>query len=263
MRLDGNGIPILSRTEIEVRTERLLDAFEPRCLTEPRATPLAAIADRLRTKHGAKFVFRADLGVRKGRQIRGCFDIQSRTIFIDKSLPEREPRFNFTLAHEIGHFVMHRNVDPIVLRGTTKRIEDNDRDLILDQLQSDNPRSWMEWQANKFASSLLLPRATVLNAVITKQKELGVTRSLGKIYLDRQAGNYRDFKELLDNLLFIYQASYAAIRIRLRELNILREAHLDPAAPPSGPEPIQTSLARAIGEWLPKIDKASKRRTNA
>ena len=252
VKLDPNGIPILSRTDIEVRTEGFIRAFEPRCLDEPRATPIAEISLRLMERHGATFIFGQDLGTVSGRKIRGCFHLPSKTIFIDKTLEEGGPRFNFTLAHEIGHFVMHRHVKRAVLGGNNRdKIEDNDRDLVLDQLQTDNPRTWLEWQANKFASSLLLPRSTLPNAVLMKQKELGINRNLGRLYLDRQAYSYRDYREVMEYLIFIYRVSASAIRIRLRELNILEEASLIPGFSPSGPEPIQAALRRIFDSWSP------------
>lgn len=102
-------------------------------------------------------------------------------------------------------------------------IQDDDRSLVLDQLECGNPRSWLEWQANKFASSLLLPRKTVPGFVLAKQKERGVVGNLGTLYLDRQSGNVEDFYAIVKEMEFIYQVSRSAIRIRLRELNILED----------------------------------------
>ena len=250
VKLDPNGIPILSRTDIEIRTEGFIRALAPSCLDEPRATPIASIALRLKEGYGATFLFGQDLGTTSGRKIRGCFHIPSKTIFIDKSLEEGGPRFNFTLAHEIGHFVMHQDVTPTVLAPNKRdKIEDNDRDLILDHSQTDNPRSWIEWQANKFASSLLLPRSTLPSALLTKQKELGINRNLGKLYLNRQqSSSFRDYRAVMDYLIFIYRVSASAIRIRLRELNILEDTSLDAEFSPrqrsSQPESIQDILKR-------------------
>ncbi len=155
---DNNGIPKLSRVDIEVRVEKnFLSHFAPECLEEARATPIASIAQRLQEDHGLKVNFLIDLGYRKGRKVRGSYNIESRMVSIDSSLEPGSPPFNFTLAHEIGHFVLHRHLTPEMLDKIDGQIiEDDDRALVLDQLQSDNPRSWLEWQANKFASSLLL-----------------------------------------------------------------------------------------------------------
>lgn len=253
---DNNGVPILSRSAIEVRTENLLRMLEPSCLDAPRYTPLEKIAGYLKQNYELKLFFEADLGVNNGRKIRGSYHIPSKAIYIDKSLKIGEPRFNFTLAHEIGHFVMHRNIRPTVLgdRGGST-IEDNDRDLVLDQLQTNNPRTWIEWQANSFASSLLLPRATVLSAVMKRQCELGISRNIGKVYLDRQAANYKNFKSIIDYLVEVYIVSKAAIRIRLRELNILEESSVVETVSSYGPEHISRPLSRFLDAFLSRINE--------
>jgi Zn-dependent peptidase ImmA (M78 family) len=248
VRLDSNGIPILSRAEIELRAERFLGFFDEECLKEPLSTPLRDMSRRLQDEFGLRFVFNAQLGKSpEGYGYRGRFHIRSRTILVDQSLPPGEPRFNFTLAHEMAHFVLHRNVKQSVL--TTEKdleISDTARDLVLDHLESDNPRTWLEWQANKFASSLLLPRFTTPKGVIQKQRELGIIRNVGTIFLDRQRRNYQDFREILRHLERVFNVSQAAIRIRLRELNLLIETELDDRREGSEPEPIRDVLGRAI-----------------
>lgn len=249
-KLDKNGIPILSRTEIEERAEKFLDFFDDRCLKEPSLTPLAVISTQLQEKYGVKFVFGQDLGMSsEGYKYQGRFHIPTTTIYVDSSLEYSGPRFNYTLAHEIGHFVLHRKISPLILKNDKNEINDTGRDLILDQVQSDNPRTWLEWQANKFASSLLLPRKTVPMAVINKQMELGINRQLGTVYLDRQKNNYVDFKEIMDELVLIYQTSKSAIRIRLRELNILVETKIEESFNGGGPEHVSSALSRIIGSW--------------
>lgn len=219
-RLDGNGVPILSHEGIELRTEKLLEVLAPKCLSEIVGTPIAAIAEGLTRERGLIIVPQANLGSIGGRKIRGCCDINTGTVYVDDCLEPGSHKFNFTLAHEIGHFLMHRKVLPSALNTDSgPLIKDIDRDLVLNQLESDNPRSLIEWQANKFASSLLLPRKTFPKAVIEAQKELGLSRNLGKVYLN--ARNDPDYKHLVDNLSLIYRVSVSVLRIRMQELNIL------------------------------------------
>jgi hypothetical protein len=59
---DENGIPILSRTEIEERAAVFLEFFDPECLKRPQLTPLGQICETLKTNHGVGFVFNVDLG---------------------------------------------------------------------------------------------------------------------------------------------------------------------------------------------------------
>lgn len=227
IKYDKNGIPILSRTDLEEKSEAFINFFNPTCLSgAPQATPLPSICERLQKDFDLKFHFNVDLGqTKEGYKYRGRFHIPSNSIFIDNSLEWNDPRFNFTLAHEIAHFVLHRKIDiKILTTEKDKEISDTNRQLILDQLNSDNPRDWIEWQANKFASSLLLPRLTVPGAVISKQKQEGVNRRLGTIFLDRQSDNIVYYKSIVDYLSKLYETSKASVKVRLKELNILIES---------------------------------------
>lgn len=226
IRYDSNGIPRLSRQELDAWAERFTLFFDKDALSQPQMTPIFTICDRLKEEHEVKFVFGADLGTSpEGYKYRGRFHIPTSTIYIDKSLEWDDPRFNFTLAHELAHFVLHRRINTDTLKtGHDKDISDTNRQLILDHVNSDNPRDWLEWQANKFASSFLLPRLTVPTAIVEKQLEIGVTRRVGTIYLDRQATNIEMYHKILEHLVKIYETSKTSIKLRLIELNILIEA---------------------------------------
>lgn len=73
--------------------------------------------------------------------ISGILDIKNFKIYVEES--HSQPRKNFTIAHELGHYCLHQDVsdtfeDKIFLRS-------NSIDLY-------------ESQANKFAAELLMPR---------------------------------------------------------------------------------------------------------
>lgn len=255
-KVDRNGIPVLSRTDIEEWAEQFVNYFGPKCTKAPQPTPLPTICQKLKDEHGVNFVFGIDLGNSpQGYKYRGRFHIPSTTIYIDKSLEWNDPRFNFTLAHELAHFVLHRKIETkILITEKEAEISDTNRQLILDQLQSDNPRDWIEWQANKFASSLLLPRHTIPQAVIKKQKDLGVNRRLGTIYFDRQSDNIIFYNSIMDYLVETYETSKASIRIRLRELNILFESAAGKKPESREVSHISESLANAF-KFLGEIKK--------
>jgi Zn-dependent peptidase ImmA (M78 family) len=223
IRYDNVGIPIISRDGIEVWAEKFISYFDKSCLDQPRPTPLGSICTSLRENYSVNFVFGADLGTTaEGYQYRGRFHIPSKTIYIDKSLEYGDRRFNFTLAHEIAHFVMHKNISLAALKIEGSEISDTKRNLILDHVHSENPREWLEWQANKFASSLLLPRLTLPAVVVDIQRKLGITR-LGKIYLDRQPTNISMYNTIISTLVELYETSKTSVKLRLKELGMLVE----------------------------------------
>lgn len=59
---------------------------------------------------------------------------------------ESEGRINFTIAHEFGHYLMHRNIHPDNFECTTTQTLDWDSKL-----------GQIEAEANKFAATLLMP----------------------------------------------------------------------------------------------------------
>jgi Zn-dependent peptidase ImmA (M78 family) len=241
---DKNGVPILNRTGIENWAENFVAYFDPRALATPMPATLDIITADLRENHSVTFIFDGDLGqTPKGHNLRGRFHVKQNTIYIDKSLDLGTHRFNFTLAHEIAHFVLHRKMNMAALKESS--FEDTDRELILDHVEGANLRSLVEWQANKFASSILLPRKTIKLAVIRKQKELGISRNIGTIHADDQHYNSRDWRDLLEFLVSTFNVSKTAIKIRLLELSILLEKDRYP--PGQGLESIQSIAQRAWG----------------
>lgn len=94
------------------------------------------------------------------------------TMVFDIKLSEdykQEGRFLFTLAHEIGHWILHRKhffIDE--QQNIFDLLEDESRDNFIICVKRNEsamlfvrkktPEEWIEWQADNFASSLLMPK---------------------------------------------------------------------------------------------------------
>lgn len=72
-------------------------------------------------------------------EVSGAIDHRQKTIFVNQE--ENVQRQRFTLAHEIGHAVLHGGSDEVDFR----------KDI-------DSPRTRKEIEANSFAANLLMPR---------------------------------------------------------------------------------------------------------
>ncbi len=70
--------------------------------------------------------------------VSGAVDYEQRTIWVNKSEPALRKRF--TIAHEIGHAVLHPQVDVVDYRSNFEK-----------------PKDRKEIEANKFAAELLMP----------------------------------------------------------------------------------------------------------
>jgi len=75
-----------------------------------------------------------------------------KNIVVDKFFYDKQPRrYRFTLAHELGHIVLHSEI--------LKSAKVNSIDAYLDFVNSitDDERRWTEWQADCFAGLVLVP----------------------------------------------------------------------------------------------------------
>ena len=80
----------------------------------------------------------------------------------------------------------------------------------------------MEWQANYFASSILLPRSMLLYKLIEVRKDLGLAWR-GTVYVDDQRCTGDDYRQTLIVLAEYFQVSKSVIEIRLHELSLITD----------------------------------------
>jgi Zn-dependent peptidase ImmA (M78 family) len=238
------GIPVLDAEDVEQLSGRFLSRVAPACLRGPRFAPLAEIMQAIQSKGLCTFSFDEDLGCTpEGYKYLGYFDIKRKHIAIDVSLSTEDPRFPFTVAHELGHFYMHGKIKPEALRSVRPdEIRDSTRDLVTHRIDAANPRSLLEWQANRFAAGILMPRLTVRDGLVEVQRARGIRRQLGLIWVDRQPSSNREYGATLTQLAAMYRVSRSVARYRLRELGLL---HFDAN---TMPRRISESLGDALGE---------------
>jgi hypothetical protein len=143
-------------------------------------------ADHLRTAHPAgrslpvqildlaEFDLGLDLvpvdGLREQLDIDALLMGHLRSILIDKRSfmsPRLEYRLRFSVAHEIGHLVLHRDIYAGLQHATAKEWFDYISAIPEDQY------GWVEWQAYEFAGRLLVPpeplRESFQSAIQTAQ----------------------------------------------------------------------------------------------
>ncbi len=174
------------------------------------------------------------------------------SIFVDESLdpeehPSQENRYRFTLAHEGGHWRLH---PPRILR-------DAPQTVFLGAAPAAEAICWPtqttrrgEWQANHYASCLLIPRPMIVAAWNDRfpdqqrrvlQPPTPVdhpcvdvargTASCGEA--DRLARDEQDLERFCRPLARRFDVSPIAMRIRLEKLGLLRRAVPNPRLPAS------------------------------
>jgi Zn-dependent peptidase ImmA (M78 family) len=130
----------------------------------------------------AKIAASVGLAIKEGNfgreDISGAFDRAAKTIYIASEEPYR--RKAFTIAHEIGHYILHKDKENEVFY----------RSDATAFLKSEKPPE--ETEADWFAASLLMPRDMV--------------------------NKYAPFTESLDKLATIFGVSKPAMFFRLKSL---------------------------------------------
>lgn len=158
--------------------------------------------------------------------ILGALYLADKLIEINESiLPDNDKRctgvFNFTLGHECGHYVMHAPL----LAANDKNVICRKKDESLD----------IEWQANFFASSLLMPRDPFIKAFRDRYPESfyrDAERLLIKCFADKKYCRKIQFKrkelsedtildEVFEGLAKQFAVSPRAAVIRLKYLGLL------------------------------------------
>lgn len=212
-------VPFIGQENIEHRVDGIFKFFG-RKLFSGHEVQLSEICNFLSDKMKTNFVFEEDLGCdHSGFEILGKFNLSPPQISVSNHLEKNSPRWRFTLAHEIGHFLYHRylyKVQPEMNRADTDSSISWGRDTRNNQLFR------LEWQANSFASSLLLPRDKIVLSVVDGLKECDISRfTQGVIYLDNQRGNVMTYKHILHKIRREYNVSLQAINYRLVQLRLV------------------------------------------
>jgi Zn-dependent peptidase ImmA (M78 family) len=129
--------------------------------------------------------------------------------------PQRE---RFTLAHEIGHFCLQHKQ---YIRNDTIIASD----LMLDSVGEESFNyERLEYQANAFASFLILPDHTFRIVLDEVQRKLDIrNHSHGYVFVDDQPVNYGLYHELLVLMSTYFEASRQVIEIKLHSLGLLND----------------------------------------
>lgn len=187
-----NGVPILSKREIDTIAENFLWDFCPKAMKTPMEIDIDSFAQNyLGLKQD--FQYLSNNGIYLGMMVFNNTDKiivyepetntaeyiseEARTIIIDNNLLEenQEHRYRYTVVHECGHDILHTeyfHYDP-------KQITFLEQEPMI-KCRAINPHGnkkpvhlWdekdrMEWQANYMASAILMPKSMVCKVVDLK-----------------------------------------------------------------------------------------------
>lgn len=148
--------------------------------------------------------------------VEGRTSITEHTITLSTSLISNQDRLRFTLAHELGHLVLHGGI-LAAYEGLL-----GDRPLPL----SESDLKWMDSQANKFASFILMPHISFRNVTLSVFKTLNI--NTGKFIVDKQPFKAKLLQSILYHISSRFKVSKEAVFIRLKEEGLVEDVRNNP-----------------------------------
>jgi Zn-dependent peptidase ImmA (M78 family) len=197
----------------EERIEGIIKRLEPYDVYELDRLNTDKLCEVLKQAYQAEFDFDSHLNY----NILGKIEFDPIKISVTKSLKPDINRWRFTLAHEIGHLVLH---SPI-LKFSIDQKSDTESTISLDANISDASSRQMEYQANLFARHLLLPDPALYKIVSRYFVENSIQK--GFLFLDAQPINKNLVFTLLSNLSDHFQVSVEAAKVRLKAAGLLKD----------------------------------------
>ena len=183
---------------IEEAADHLLDEYRDFAGAFDLPVPVESIAE-----HFLKYDLEiTDEGLFADPSFLGGISFETNTIFVNASIEDHEGRYTFTIAHEIGHHVLHKDLyDELVA----------DRSEILCREEKNKPL--IERQADRFAAALMMPRQTI-TAEVNRLVHVGPKSLGGALKLAGQLQSTSGFRNV----------SVAALVNRLKDLNLIHDS---------------------------------------
>jgi len=158
MTIDLDNFPALEPDEIESRADALLNEYAGKSGWEINApVPVERIAE----SHLGYDIELTDEGLFSDPNFLGGIIFEQNLIQVNGSVEEHEGRYNFTIAHELGHHTLHRD-ELMKMRGA---VDEHGEHVIICRESGNKPM--VEVQADRFAAALLMPKELVSTAFST------------------------------------------------------------------------------------------------
>lgn len=246
-RKKSNGLPILSKTEIDDYAELLVNDFKPALLKQPGPMPIDEFIELYLNLNIDYKNLSADgntLGmiafndgyveVYDEWNNKEMLEVEAGTIFIDNALLDgdnQNGRCRFTFAHEPGHWLFHRHMYTVNIDQLSLFDLDQDKQKVChkclkkhvghmvkrDYFSTDE--DWQEWQADYFAAAFLMPKSTFCQATEYYMSKLKVTRqSLDDLPTEEVL---HPFTQILIWLSETFEVSKQAAALRMYKLGYI------------------------------------------
>jgi Zn-dependent peptidase ImmA (M78 family) len=163
----------------------MLDMVRPRWeLAESKANELAKPfssppipVHEIAERNGANVVF-ADFG-KSSEKVSGFCDFANSRLYVNED--DSVERQAFTIAHELGHWILHREVFT----------RNPDSYAVLPRFHDPNKDDALENEANKFAACLLVPEKLLRPVIRASIAQLAQTFRVSRTMMEFRVANLR------------------------------------------------------------------------
>lgn len=152
----------------------------------------------------------------KDFEIDAFISANFQNLYVDLHIYENvQTRYRYTLAHEIGHFVLHRELFQDFLFDSTEEWKRFVSEM------DDVKRGWLEWQGYNFAGCLLMPKPFLENAYDALISEFSEKIRQAKSHVAERT-TYIDYitDVIAGRLAPVFDVSQEAVKKRIKLLNL-------------------------------------------
>jgi len=230
-------VPFLHEKQIEREADLLLAEYAE--IIEPILEPPVPIEELIGTVLQLRHQFLDMRSLFPFADVHGAIWFEDALIGVDSLLnpdshPRRRGRYHFTLAHEVGHWRLHRQH---YIKNPAERLLFDDGSPKPDVVcRSSERKKPVEWQADTFAASVLMPRKLVYTAWAefrdgddrpVELRELHAARSGSPLFYRGQPAATEEERDnavkedFCRPLAERFEVSREAMRIRLEEFELI------------------------------------------
>ncbi|MEH1009525.1 ImmA/IrrE family metallo-endopeptidase [Winogradskyella sp. ECml5-4] len=204
------GIDRLSRDDIDEISKEELDKINQDLLIQAYGLSVKELSEFIENEYGIEIQHFAP----KENKYLGTCDIDNKIIGISKKIVDT-PRELFVLGHEFGHYILHQRL--AINQELMNSFSDSKYDFSIGKNRLENPRHWVEWQANYFSASLILPRTSIV------AKTWQYSNSKSNLVFDDNYSNQKKFRRIIERLANHFNVSKTSVIYRLKELNMITD----------------------------------------
>lgn len=215
-----SDIPKLSGDEIDEIVFEILKEIQVGFVTEGHQLDLNNILNFITNVLGYEIILSSECRKDSSeRIILASVDFRSKQLIIDKKIRE-DSRFGFILAHELGHICLHNKL--ALSQDSYESFDDHKSNFGLGGTKFTNDRQWIEWQANRFASSFLMP-PNIFELVCRGVFEQFGRRMNEPLYIDDTRYSQDDFHKIVRELARLFRTTNTSVIYTMGRFNLIND----------------------------------------